>query len=97
MATLLSSPKRTKASNLERDVLLDLRIAQDVIIAIAYRERISVSYLNVVCDKGVVSLHGTVRSQAASDQCVAIACAVEGVARAVSYIEVMPFTYYPGM
>ncbi|HVP19498.1 MAG TPA: cytidylate kinase family protein, partial [Spirochaetia bacterium] len=97
VATLLHLPKYAKASDLAREVLRDLRIAQDVFIAIAYRERILVMYLNVVCDKGVVSLHGTARSQAASDQCVGVAETVEGVVRTVNSIEVVPLAYYQGL
>jgi osmotically-inducible protein OsmY len=74
-----------------------LSIAQDAIIGIVYLERIPVTSLEVTCEKGVVSLHGTARSQGASDRCVSIAGAVKGVTRVVSYIEVAQFTYYPGV
>jgi osmotically-inducible protein OsmY len=76
--------------------LLDLRIAQDVIIAIVYRERVPVMSLDVVCDKGVVALDGTARTQAAIDQCAGIAATVEGVARVVSNLEVMEYAYHAG-
>ncbi len=95
--TLLRSPTYAGAGDLARAMLRDLRIAQDVTLAIVYRERIPVLTLDVVCDKGVVSLHGAVRFPAAMDRCVAIAGAVEGVAKVVSYLEVVEYAYYAGM
>ncbi len=68
-----------------------------MILAILYRERILVLYLEVVCDKGVVTLDGTVRSQAALEQCVRIAGTVEGVARVVNKLEVVEYAYYAGV
>lgn len=97
VSALLRSPTYTGAGALARDVLLDLRIAQDVIIAIVYRERVPVISLDVVCDKGVVALHGVVRFTAAMDRCVGIAGTVEGVTKVVSYLEVMDYAYYAGM
>ena len=84
------------ASAHARDVLRDLRIAQDVIIAIAYRERVAVLSLDVVSDKGAVVLDGTVRSQAAVDRCLWVAGAVEGVAKVVSKIVVIEYADYAG-
>jgi cytidylate kinase len=97
VSALLCSPTYAGAGDLARDVLMDLRIAQDVIIAIVYRERVAVMSLDVVCDKGVVALDGTARSQAAIDRCVRIAGTVEGVVKVVSKLEVVEYTYYPGM
>jgi len=96
VAALLRSPAYAEAGGLARAVLRDLRIAQDVIIAIAYRERVPILSLDVVSDEGVVVLDGTVRSQAAIDRCVWIAGAVEGVARVVSKIVVIEYADYAG-
>ena len=97
VSALLRSPAYVGSGDLSRIVLLDLRVAQDVIIAILYRERILVLSLEVVCDKGVVTLDGTVRSQAALEQCVRIAGTVEGVARVVNNLEVVEYAYYAGV
>ena len=94
VSALLRSPAYAGAGCLAREALRDLSIAQEAIIGIVYRERIAVMSLEVVCDKGVVSLHGTARSQTASDRCVSIAGAMEGVTRVVNHIEVAPFAYY---
>ncbi|MGA2976710.1 MAG: cytidylate kinase family protein [Spirochaetia bacterium] len=93
---LLRSPTYAGVGDLARDVLLDLRIAQDVIIAIVYRERVPVMSLDVVCDKGVVALDGTARSADVFDRCVGIAGTVEGVARVVSNLEVVEYSFYAG-
>jgi osmotically-inducible protein OsmY len=74
-----------------------LRIAQDVIIAIVYRERVPVMSLDVACDKGVVALHGAVRFPDIMDRCVEIAGTVEGVERIVNYLEVVELAYFAGM
>jgi hypothetical protein len=95
-AALLRSPTYAGAGELARNVLRDLRIAQDVIIAIIYREHVLVMSLEAVCDKGVVVLHGMVRSQAALEQCVGIAGAVKGVKKVVSHLGVVEYAYYPG-
>jgi hypothetical protein len=97
VSALLNSPTYAGARDHAQDVLMDLRIAQDVIIAVAYRERIPVVSLDVVCKQGVVALHGVVRYAAAMDQCIATAGSVEGVAKVVSYIEVVVLPYYAGM
>ncbi|MGA2381514.1 MAG: cytidylate kinase family protein [Spirochaetia bacterium] len=97
VSALLRSPTYADVGDLARDVLLDLRIAQDVIVAIVYRERVPVMYLDVVCDNGAVALHGTVRFPAAMDRCVEIAGTVEGVAKVVSYLEVVEYAYYAGV
>ena len=97
VSALLRSATYARAGDHARNVLLDLRIAQDVIIAILYRERILVLSLKVVCDKGAVTLDGTVRSQAALEQCVKIAGTVEGVARVVNNMEVVEYAYYAGV
>jgi hypothetical protein len=97
VSTLLRSPTYTGAIDLARATLLDLRIAQDVVIAIIYRERVSVMSLDVVCNKGVVDLNGTARSQSVIDQCVRIAGTVKGVAKVVSNLEVVEYAYYPGV
>jgi cytidylate kinase len=94
---LLRSPTYAGAGDLARGVLLDLCIAQEVIITILYREHVLVMSLNAVCDKGVVTLDGRVRSQAASEQCVRIAGTVEGVVRVVNNLEVVGYAYYPGV
>jgi hypothetical protein len=96
VSALLRSPAYSDAGGLVREVLQDLRIAQDVIIAIVYRERVSVVSLDAVCDKGVVALNGTVRSQSAIKQCVSIAGAVKGVAKVVSNLEVVEYASYVG-
>ena len=97
VSALLRSPTYAGAAGLARNVLLKLRIAQDVIVAILYRERILVLYLDVVSKEGVVTLNGTVRSQAALESCVKIAGAVEGVAGVVNNLEVVGYSYYPGV
>ncbi|HYW83255.1 MAG TPA: cytidylate kinase family protein, partial [Spirochaetia bacterium] len=97
VSALLCSPAYAKAGGPSRDVLRDLRIAQDTLIAIIYRERVPVVSLDVVCDKGVVALHGAVRFPAAMDRCAEIAGAVEGVVKVVSYMEVVEYAYYPGL
>jgi cytidylate kinase len=96
VSTLLRSPAYVEAGAHARDVLRDLRIAQDVIIAIAYRERVAVLSLDVVSDKGVVVLDGTVRSQAAIDRCLGVAGAVEGVVKVVNKIVVIEYADYAG-
>jgi len=97
VSALLCSPAYAKAGGPSRDVLRDLRIAQDTLIAIIYRERVPVVSLDVVCDKGVVALHGAVRFPAAMDRCAEIAGAVEGVVKVVSYMEIVEYAYYPGL
>jgi cytidylate kinase len=97
VSALLRSPTYTGAGTLARDVLRDVRIAQDVIVAMVYRERIPVISLDVVCERGVVALHGVVRFPAAMDRCMEIAGTVEGVTRVVSYLEVVEYAYYAGM
>jgi cytidylate kinase len=97
VSALLGSLPYDSARDLARAVLRDLRVAQDVIIAIVYRERVPVTSLSVVCDTGVVALDGTARSQAAIDRCVGIAGTVEGVARVVSNLEVVEYVYYAGV
>jgi cytidylate kinase len=96
IAALLRTPAYADVGALSRDVLRDLRTAQDVIIAIAYRERVPVMNLDVVCDKGVVAIDGTARSQALIDRCQEVARRVEGVTRVVSTMIVVDFGYYPG-
>lgn len=97
VSELLRSPTRIGTGDLARNALVDLRIAQDVIIAIAYRERVNVISLDVVCTRGVVALHGTVRTSTAKDSCEEIAGTVEGVAKVVSYLDVVEYAYYAGM
>jgi cytidylate kinase len=97
VSALLRSPTYAGAGDLARGVLQDLRIAQDVVVAIVYRERVPVVSLDVMCDKGVVTLHGAVRFPAAMDRCVGIAGTVEGVERVASYLEVVEYAYYAGM
>ena len=97
VSALLRSPAYAEAGGLARAVLRDLRIAQDALIAIVYRERVPVVSLDVVCDKGVVALHGAVRFAAAMDRCAEIAGSVEGVVKVVSYLEVVEYAYYPGI
>ncbi len=97
VSTLLHSPTYAGSSSRARGVLLDLRIAQDVIIAIIYQERVSVLSLEVACDKGVVILDGMARSQAVIERCISLAGTVEGVARVVSKLQVVEYTSYMGM
>ena len=97
VSALLHSPAYAEADNAARDMLRDLRIAQDVIIAIVYQERVPVVSLDVVCDKGAVALRGAVRFAAAADRCVETAGTVEGVDKVVSYLEVVEYAYYAGM
>jgi hypothetical protein len=96
VSALLRSPPFAGARDLARDIVLDLRIAQDVIIAIVYRERVPVSSLDVACSKGVVALNGSARSQATLEWCAGIAGRVEGVTKVVSNMEVVDYAYYPG-
>ena len=97
VSTLRSSPAYSGAGARARDKLLDLRIAQDVVVAIVHRERVPVISLDVACDKGVVALDGATRSQAAIDRCIATAGTVEGVTKVVSKLEIVEHTYYPGI
>jgi Cytidylate kinase-like family/BON domain len=98
VSALLHSPAFSGAGQRARDALQDMLIAQDVIIAILYRERIPAMSLNVVCKQGVVSLHGVVRLSAAMDRCAQLAGTVKGVTSVVSYMEVADYAqYYPGM
>jgi cytidylate kinase len=97
VSALLRSPAYANTGGLGRNVLRDLRIAQDVIVAILYRERVLVLSLEVVCKEGVVTLDGTVRTQAALELCVKIAGTVEGVARVVNNLEVVEYVYYSGV
>jgi cytidylate kinase len=94
VSALLRSPTYANAGGLARNVLLNLRIAQEVIVAILYRERVLVLSLEVVCKEGVVTLVGKVRTQAALELCVKIAGTVEGVARVVNNLEVVEYVYY---
>ena len=97
VAALLGSPTFAGSRERARSVLSDLRIAQDVIIAIAYRERVNITSLDVTCSQGVVAVHGIVRHSTVLDRCLQIAEAVEGVEKVVSYVEVVEFAYYAGM
>jgi cytidylate kinase len=97
VSALVRSPSYAGAGDFAREVLTDLRIAQDVIIAIVYRERVSVMSLDVTCHKGVVALNGTARSQSAVHQCVAVAGTVNGVVRVANNLEVVEYTYYTGL
>lgn len=94
VSALLRSPTYTGTGSLARNVLVNLHIAQDVIVAILYRERVLVLSLEVACEEGVVTLDGTVRSQAALDLCVKTAGTVEGVAKVVNNVKVVEYTYY---
>jgi hypothetical protein len=97
VSALLRSPRYAGTSDRARGVLLNLRIAQDVIIAVAYRERVSVMSLDAVCHEGVVTLTGAVRSQSVVQQCIGAAGTVKGVAKVVSELEVVEYAYYPGV
>ncbi len=97
VVTLLRSPVFTTSAERARGALHDLRIAQDVIVAIAYRERLSVMQLDAVCERGVVTLEGTVQSQASADRCGMVAAGVDGVTRVVNNIVVMEYPAYPGI
>jgi cytidylate kinase len=97
VSALLRSPGFAATGLRAGGVLHDLRIAEDVTIAVVYRERIPVMSLDVSCDEGVLTLHGTVRSHAMADRCVEAARAVEGVQKVVTYIEVVQYMYYPGV
>lgn len=96
VTALLQSPARAKAGARARSVLRDLRVAQDVVIAILYRFRLAVMSLDAACADGVVTLEGAARSQATSDRCSQTAAGVEGVTKVVNHIEVVEF-YYPGI
>jgi hypothetical protein len=96
VSALLRSPAYAETGGLARNVLLDLRIAQDVIVAILYRERILVLYLDVVCKDGLVTLDGTVRTQEALELCVKIAGTVKGVEKVVNTLKVVEYVYYSG-
>ena len=97
VAALLESPGFASAAGRARELLVDARIAQDVIVAIGYRDRVNVTALDVVCQKGVVSIHGIVRHPSVLDECTRIAAAVEGVTKVVNYMEVLEFAYYAGV
>jgi cytidylate kinase len=91
---LLRSSTYAGAGGLARNILHNLRIAQDVLMAILYRERILVLSLEVVCKDGVVTLDGAVRSQATLELCVKIASAVKGVTKVVNNLNVVEYAYY---
>jgi cytidylate kinase len=97
VAALLKSPPFVGVGEQAHGILRDLRIAQEVIIAIAYRERVPIMNLDVVCDRGVVAIDGTVSAETEIARCVGIAGAVKGVQRVVSTIAVVALTYYPGV
>ena len=97
VAELLRSPVFTTSAERARAALRDLRIAQDVIVAIAYRERLAVMQLDVTCDRGVVTLEGTVQSQPPADRCAVVASGVDGVTRVVNNVVVMEYPAYPGV
>lgn len=97
VADILRSSAYAGMSDLARDVLRDLRIAQDVMIAIVYRERLPVMSLDVVCDKGIVALDAMVHADSVIEQCVSVAGMVEGVTKVVNTIEVVEFSYTPGI
>ena len=97
VSALLRSPRYVEGGDRARGALLNLRVAQDVIIAVAYRERVAVMSLDAVSDKGVVTLTGTVRSQSVIQQCMGVAGTVKGVAEVVSKLEVVEYAYYPGV
>ena len=96
VAALVRSAAYADAGELAHIVVRDLRIAQDVVIAIVYRERVAVMSLDVVSDKGVVALNGTARTQSVVDQCVRIAGEVKGVTKVVSNLEVIEYAFFPG-
>lgn len=96
VSALLRSPAYAGADPMARGVLHDMCIAQDVIIAVLYRERVPVMTFDVVCDKGVVALEGTARSQALIDRCVQVASTVEGVARVVNNLDIVQYEAYAG-
>jgi cytidylate kinase len=91
VSAVLRSPAHAALAELARDVLRDLRIAQDVTIAIKYRERAPVVSMDVLCKKGVVTLNGMVRSSAAINECITVAGTVEGVVKVVSNLEVVGY------
>jgi cytidylate kinase len=97
VSALQHSPTHSEAGARARDALLDLRIAQDVVVAIVHRERAAVTSLEVGCHNGVVMLDGVTRSQAAIDRCLRIAGTVEGVTKVVNKLEIVEHTYYPGI
>ncbi len=97
VAALLRSPLYSGVGGRTRDILRDLRIAQDVVIAVLYRERVPAMFLDVVSENGAVSLHGRVRVLATIDRCVEIARTVEGVTSVASNLEVVEYAYYAGM
>lgn len=94
---LWRSPAHVQARAPAASALRDFRIAQDVIIAIIYRERVPVGSLDVACINGVVSLAGTARSQAGVEWCSGVAGRVDGVQRVLSTMEVVDYSYYPGI
>ena len=96
VSALLRSPAYAEAGALARDVLHDMCTAQDVIIAVRYRERVPVMTLDAVCDKGVVALEGAARSQASIDRCVQVASTVEGVTRVVNNLDIVQYDAYAG-
>jgi cytidylate kinase len=96
VSALFRSPAHSGVGKLARDILLDLCIAQEVKIAIIHRQRVLVTSLDVVCEKGVVALHGVLRS-AEMDRCVQIADTVEGVVKVVSHLEAVENAFSPGI
>ncbi len=97
VSALLHSPSHAGSRERARDVLSDLQIAQHVIIAVLYKERVPVLSLDVVCSRGAISLHGIVRSAEAMHRCVTVAGTVEGVQGVVSYLDIVEYAYYAGM
>lgn len=91
VSAILHSSAHAALEVLARNVLRDLRIAQEVTISIKYRERAPVVSMDVQCKEGVVVLNGMVRSSAAINDCVRIAGTVGGVVKVVSNLEVVEY------
>jgi len=95
-AELLESPARQAAAERAPGAIRNLRIAQDVIIAILYRSRVPVMFLDASCADGVVTVSGTARAQSTAERATQIAAGVEGVRKVVNAIEVVEYAYYAG-
>jgi len=96
VAALLDSPARQAAAARSHSVIRNLRIGQDVVVAILYRSRVPLLFLDATCADGVVTVSGTARSQSAADQAVQAAACVDGVTKVINGIEVVEFAYYAG-
>jgi cytidylate kinase len=91
VTALLRSPAYAGAQDKARGRLRELCTAQDVVMAILYRDRAPVDFLEVTCSGGTVTLRGLARTEPSLDQCTAIARSVEGVTEVVNLMMIASY------